>query len=175
MGIRNPGLISDDARQGSSYAAPRVVRQRFETSGRSDSDELIESGSVALYRKSSAHGAARHPADGQNGGLLPPFGGLSYCAICRRHARAQNCAPPHDGRAAESLCGSWVCAGRTLHRELCRNTASDGRFRVVLLGDPSALWLGHEAYGCAVASPPSVNSCRSNCAEACGITSERRV
>lgn len=138
-------------------------------------DELIESGSVALYRKSSAHGAARHPADGQNGGLLPPFGGLSYCAICRRHARAQNCAPPHDGRAAESLCGSWVCAGRTLHRELCRSTASDGRFRVVLLGDPSALWLGHEAYGCAVASPPSVNSCRSNCAEACGITSERRV
>ena len=108
-------------------------------------------------------------------GLLPPFGGLSYCAICRRHARAQNCAPPHDGRAAESLCGSWVCAGRTLHRELCRSTASDGRFRVVLLGDPSALWLGHEAYGCAVASPPSVNSCRSNCAEACGITSERRV
>ena len=95
--------------------------------------------------------------------------------LCRRHARAQNCAPPHDGRAAESLCGSWVCAGRTLHRELCRSTASDGRFRVVLLGDPSALWLGHEAYGCAVASPPSVNSCRSNCAEACGITSERRV
>ena len=80
-----------------------------------------------------------------------------------------------ERRIAESLCGSWVCAGRTLHRELCRSTASDGRFRVVLLGDPSALWLGHEAYGCAVASPPSVNSCRSNCAEACGITSERRV
>ena len=26
-----------------------------------------------------------------------------------------NCAPPHDGRAAESLCGSWFCAGRTHH------------------------------------------------------------
>ena len=50
-----------------------------------------------------------------------------------------------------------------------------GVFLIALLGDPSALWLGHEAYGCAVASPPSVNSCRSNCAEACGITSERRV
>ena len=51
----------------------------------------------------------------------------------------------------------------------------DGRFRVVLLGHPSALWSGHEAYGCAVASPPSVNTCRSNCAEACGITSGRCV
>ena len=63
----------------------------------------------------------------------------------------------HHRMTGESLCGAWVCAGRTIHSELCCSTASDGRCRVVLLGDPSALWLGHEAYGCAVASPPSVN------------------
>ena len=41
--------ISDDAWQGSPYAAPGVVRERFETRGRSDSNELIESGCVALH------------------------------------------------------------------------------------------------------------------------------
>lgn len=43
------GLFPTTLGKGAPYAAPGVVRERFETRGRSDSNELIESGCVALY------------------------------------------------------------------------------------------------------------------------------